>query len=190
MKTFAILFTALVPFASALYRNGSVIAPCESPLYCHGEILKQIQLAGAFEDSKTYVDLPTIRPLDEVLVAFENLTRPLSNNTELQQFLSTYFGQAGSELRELDPDSFQTDPIFLENVNDTNVRSFIRQVMDIWPDLTRSYAGGGNCSECVSSFIPLNRTFVVAGGRFREPYYWDSYWILQGLLRTRGLIRK
>ncbi|KAF7189127.1 Trehalase [Pseudocercospora fuligena] len=186
MKPFSILFAALLPYATALYQNGSVIAPCESPLYCHGEILKQIQLAGAFEDSKTYVDLPTIRPLNEVLDAFENLTKPLSNNTELQQFLSTYFGQAGSELRELDPDSFQTDPTFLENVNDTNVRSFISQVIDIWPDLTRSYVGGGNCSECVSSFIPLNRTFVVAGGRFREPYYWDSYWILQGLLRTRG----
>lgn len=27
---------------------------------------------------------------------------------------------------------------------------------------------------------------VVAGGRFREPYYWDSFWILEGLLRTGG----
>lgn len=26
----------------------------------------------------------------------------------------------------------------------------------------------------------------MAGGRFREPYYWDSYWIIEGLLRTRG----
>jgi alpha,alpha-trehalase len=26
----------------------------------------------------------------------------------------------------------------------------------------------------------------VAGGRFREPYYWDSFWIVEGLLRTKG----
>jgi alpha,alpha-trehalase len=32
----------------------------------------------------------------------------------------------------------------------------------------------------------VNRTFVVAGGRFREPYYWDSFWIVEGLLRTQG----
>lgn len=32
----------------------------------------------------------------------------------------------------------------------------------------------------------MQRPFVIAGGRFREPYYWDSYWILQGLLRTGG----
>ena len=27
---------------------------------------------------------------------------------------------------------------------------------------------------------------MVAGGRFREPYYWDSFWIIEGLLRTKG----
>ncbi len=26
----------------------------------------------------------------------------------------------------------------------------------------------------------------MAGGRFREPYYWDSFWIVEGLLRTGG----
>ena len=48
---------ALLPLASALYQNGSVIAPCDSPLYCQGEILREIELARPFEDSKLYVDL-------------------------------------------------------------------------------------------------------------------------------------
>jgi alpha,alpha-trehalase len=47
----------LVPIASALYINGSVIAPCDSPLYCHGEVLKAIELARPFSDSKTFVDM-------------------------------------------------------------------------------------------------------------------------------------
>jgi alpha,alpha-trehalase len=181
-----ILLAGAVRLATALYINGSVTAPCESPLYCHGEILREIQLAGAFEDSKTYVDLPTIRPLEEVVAAFENLTKPLSNNTELQDFLTTYFGEAGSELAEVNPDDLQTNATFLDGVNNTDVREFIEQVIEIWPELTREYVGSANCTGCVSSFIPLNRTFVVAGGRFREPYYWDSYWILLGLLRTEG----
>jgi alpha,alpha-trehalase len=74
----------------------------------------------------------------------------------------------------------------LDNVNSSTVANFTSQVIDIWPDLTRRYAGPGNCTECVNSFIPVNRTFVVAGGRFREPYYWDSFWIIEGLLRTKG----
>ncbi|KAK9788944.1 putative Trehalase [Seiridium cardinale] len=169
-----------------LYVNGSVTAPCDSPLYCQGEILEQIELAQPFSDSKTFVDLPTIRPLDEVIAAFNNLTKPLSNNTELNDFLTTYFGQAGSELTSVPTDQLTTDPTFLDKTNDTVIKQFTQKVIDIWPDLTRSYVGAGNCTGCVDSFIPLNRTFVVAGGRFREAYYWDSFWILQGLYRTGG----
>ena len=40
-----------------LYQNGSTITPCDSLLYCRGEILKQIELARPFSDSKTFVDL-------------------------------------------------------------------------------------------------------------------------------------
>ena len=79
-----------------------------------------------------------------------------------------------------------TQPDFLGNVNSSTIANFTSQVIDIWPDLTRRYAGPSNCTECVNSFIPVNRTFVVAGGRFREPYYWDSFWIIEGLLRTKG----
>ncbi|KAK7951450.1 glycoside hydrolase family 37 protein [Apiospora aurea] len=177
----------LVPaLVSGLYQNGTTMAPCDSALYCHGEILKAIQLASPFSDSKTFVDLPTLRPLQEVVAAFDNLSKPLSNNTELNDFLSTYFGQAGSELRGVPSDQLSTHAAFLDKVDDTVIREFTQKVIDIWPDLTRDYVGASNCPDCVDSFIPLKRTFVVAGGRFREPYYWDSYWILQGLLRTGG----
>lgn len=50
----AALKTVLV---SALYEDGHVIAPCDSPLYCQGEVLREIELARPFADSKTFVDL-------------------------------------------------------------------------------------------------------------------------------------
>ncbi|KAL2261238.1 hypothetical protein VTK26DRAFT_4529 [Humicola hyalothermophila] len=172
--------------AAALYINGSVTAPCDSPLYCHGEILKAIELARPFSDSKTFVDMPTIKPLDEVIAAFQQLSQPLSNNSELNAFLAANFAPAGGELEEVPATELETNPEFLDKVDDVVIKEFVGKVIDIWPDLTRRYAGHGNCSECANSFIPVNRTFVVAGGRFREPYYWDSYWILEGLLRTGG----
>ncbi|KAK0653475.1 Trehalase [Lasiodiplodia hormozganensis] len=178
--------TALAASAAALYVNGSVTAPCDSPIYCHGELLKAVQLAAPYSDSKTFVDLPTIKPLDEVLAAFAQLSQPITNNSELNTFLDTYFGDAGSELEAVPADELTTNATFLDHVADADVRSFVGQVVDIWPDLTRRYVGAANCSGCVDSFIPLNRTFVVAGGRFREAYYWDSFWILEGLLRTKG----
>jgi alpha,alpha-trehalase len=100
--------------------------------------------------------------------------------------LTTYFGKAGSELEPLPEEDLEVQPDFLESVNSSVVEDFTRQVIDIWPDLTRRYVGAGNCTGCVSSFLPVNRTFVVAGGRFREPYYWDSFWVIEGLLRTQG----
>jgi len=186
MRSLAAALITSAPLANALFINGSIIAPCDSPIYCYGDLLREIELARPFADSKTFVDLPTTRPLDEVLAAFANLSRPIQNNTALNDFLSEYFGEAGSELEEVPTDELETQPDFLENVNSSVVRDFTRQVIDIWPDLTRRYVGAGNCSECVNSFLPVNRTFVVAGGRFREPYYWDSFWIIEGLLRTQG----
>lgn len=47
----------LVSSTAALFINGSVTAPCDSPLYCQGEILKAIELAHPFSDSKTFVDM-------------------------------------------------------------------------------------------------------------------------------------
>lgn len=57
LRQIAAAFVASASVASALYENGSVIAPCDSPIYCHGEILEQIQLASPFTDSKTFVDM-------------------------------------------------------------------------------------------------------------------------------------
>jgi alpha,alpha-trehalase len=36
--------------------------------------------------------------------------------------------------------------------------------------------------ESQSSLIATPFPFVIAGGRFREFYYWDSLWITEGLL--------
>ncbi|TLD14240.1 uncharacterized protein PgNI_04173 [Pyricularia grisea] len=184
--TAAIAVAATGSLVNAVYINGSIITPCDSLIYCRGELLKEVELAHPFADSKTFVDMPTIKPVDEVIEAFNKLQKPLSNNTELQNFLSENFAQAGGELEEVPNSELETDPVFLNKLNDTVIREFVEKVIDIWPSLTRRYKGASNCDACADSFIPVNRTFVVAGGRFREPYYWDSYWILEGLLRTGG----
>lgn len=132
---------------------------------------------------------PAIKSLQEVQEAFAKLQKPLRNDSALHDFLAANFGQAGAELSAVPRDQLTTDAVFLDKVSDPVIREFVAKVMDMWPDLTRTYTPGtSNCSaaECPSSFIPVRRPFIVAGGRFREPYYWDSYWTLEGLLRTRG----
>ena len=53
----AAALAALAAPTSSLFHNGAVTAPCDSPIYCHGELLKAIELARPFEDSKTFVDM-------------------------------------------------------------------------------------------------------------------------------------
>jgi alpha,alpha-trehalase len=53
----ATVLSALAPLAAGLYQNGSVTAPCDSPIYCYGDLLREIELARPFADSKTFVDL-------------------------------------------------------------------------------------------------------------------------------------
>lgn len=57
LRRVAAAFAVAVPAVKALYVNGSVVAPCDSPIYCHGDILKEIELAKPFSDSKTFVDM-------------------------------------------------------------------------------------------------------------------------------------
>jgi alpha,alpha-trehalase len=36
-----------------------------------------------------------------------------------------------------------------------------------------------------TSLLPLTKPYIVPGGRFREIYYWDSYFTMQGLMQDR-----
>lgn len=184
---FAIQASCLVAANSlqTTFISGNVVAPCNSTIFCHGPLLRDLQLARPFADSKTFVDLPTIRPVSQVLESYNQLKKPLSNDTALQTFLAQNFGEVGLEIGELN-ETLIAEPSFLDHVNSPIVKDFVRQVIGIWPLLSRAVVNETLCTGCESSFLAPKRPFVVAGGRFREVYYWDSYFILEGLLRSRG----
>ena len=50
----------------------------------------------------------------------------------------------------------------------------------LWSVLTRETVNAPRWS----SLLPLPRPYVVPGGRFREMYYWDSYFTMLGLLES------
>lgn len=81
---------------------------------------------------------------------------------------------------------------------------FALNLISKWADLGRKTNCGsipssrffeGACSrDIVSSLLAVPHGFIVPGGRFREMYYWDAYWIIRGLLYSgmvstaRGMI--
>ena len=60
-------------------------------------------------------------------------------------------------------------------------RAPIREHIDaLWPLLTRQTP----TARPYASLLPLPRPYVVPGGRFRELYYWDSYFTMLGLAES------
>jgi alpha,alpha-trehalase len=54
-----------------------------------------------------------------------------------------------------------------------------QHIRALWPVLTRAPPRGR--SPQLTSLIPLPHRYLVPGGRFREVYYWDSYFTILGL---------
>ena len=51
-----------------------------------------------------------------------------------------------------------------------------------WKDLGRKIKSDVKDHPERYSLHYLPEPFIVPGGRFREMYYWDSYWTIQGLI--------
>ncbi|OLE71690.1 MAG: hypothetical protein AUG74_06195, partial [Bacteroidetes bacterium 13_1_20CM_4_60_6] len=56
----------------------------------------------------------------------------------------------------------------------------VQHVQTLWPVLTRV----PDSANARSSLIPLPNPYIVPGGRFREVYYWDSYFTMLGLVQS------
>ncbi|KAG8838324.1 hypothetical protein FRB91_007695, partial [Serendipita sp. 411] len=162
---------------------------CPSEIFCAGKILQAINIAMPYADSKTIVDKPTNGTSQSVISTFNDLSSS-GNNTltygEIVQFLQQSFQGEGLELDPTQLSNFPQSPAAFQNIEDPYVKGFTLEVHKIWNLLIRDTDESRVCqrSTCESSLIPLNHTFVVPGGRFREQYYWDSKFILEGLLKS------
>ncbi|XP_057420497.1 probable trehalase isoform X2 [Lotus japonicus] len=140
-------------------------------------------------DPKTYVDLPLKFSLAVTDDAFQNLPRAANGSIparELKSFLEGYFEDAGDDLVHVDPEDFVPEPEgFLPKVKNLEVRAWAIQVHSLWKNLTRKVSGSVVAEPELHTLLPLPASAVVPGSRFREVYYWDSYWVIRGLLVSK-----
>jgi alpha,alpha-trehalase len=128
-----------------------------------------VNVASLYPDPKTFVDKPTNKPPSSVLSDFAAIPAPRTNGA-LTQFVNDDFRGEGLELAPLSLQSFNPNPSFLNGVADTTLRAWSGTVHGYWTQLVRGTRKDALCDgeACESSLIPLNHTFVVPGGRFRE----------------------
>ncbi|XP_057669416.1 trehalase-like isoform X2 [Diorhabda carinulata] len=157
---------------------------CSSQVYCQGSLLDKIQSARIFSDSKTFVDLVQKNPENITLKNFEELlanTNNDPNKDEITQFVKDNFIPEG-ELVPWIPSDFEENPRFLNYITNPEVKDFAKKLYNIWPKLAKKMNNLKNPRQ--HSLIPIPNGFIIPGGRFKEIYYWDSYWIVKGLLIT------
>lgn len=122
-------------------------------------LFETVQSQCALRDSKTFVDAVPRRPDAEINAVFEQ-ARSLSD-FDVADFVSRYF-----DLPEPAEKPAGVPPsVSIEETIETR-----------WNSLRREADKSDR-----SSLIPLPRAYIVPGGRFREIYYWDSYFTMLGL---------
>ena len=128
-----------------------------------GPLFQDVQLAGIFPDSKTFVD-----------------ARPRVAPAEVAARYTAERGAPGFDLRTFVERQFEPPRPAGEGFRADTSRSMEAHVRALWPVLTRR----PDAPDRRSSLVPLPDAYVVPGGRFREVYYWDSYFTMLGLVAS------
>jgi len=136
------------------------LKPNAAPDRVYGELFELVQSQHLFRDSKTFVDAVANSEPASILDAFAaERNQP---DFDLDAFVRRHF---------------QLPATITDAATDTSGLRVEERIEQLWDVLTRT------ADEKVehSSLIPLPNPYVVPGGRFREVYYWDSYFTMLGL---------
>lgn len=123
-----------------------------------GELFEVMQLQNILGDGKTFPDCVPRRSLEEINNDFNQ--RKKEEGFDLRKFIEQNF-----ELPTAYSTAYQSDL----------TKSAHQHIENLWHVLTRAP------DETGGSLIPLPHPYIVPGGRFREIYYWDSYFTMLGL---------
>mmetsp|Transcript_88547 Transcript_88547/g.154742 ORF Transcript_88547/g.154742 Transcript_88547/m.154742 type:complete len:578 (+) Transcript_88547:84-1817(+) len=152
-------------------------------VFCGGPILEAVQMARLFPDSKTFVDMPLKEDPEVVLEAFEKLSPEQKEDPEqLKVFVDTWFGEAGSDFEVWIPPDMVDEPKRLMTIQNPEMRNWALEINKLWPVLGRKTKDIVTKFPQRTTLLPRTFAMMVPGGRFREMYYWDTYWVLKGLL--------
>jgi len=137
----------------------------DSFAFFDSELFKAVQLSGMFKDSKTFADAIPKSPIKEIIDKYQT-KKQHEELFDLAEFVDNYFNIPIHE-----------DILIDENHTDIN-----KYIAVLWQQLEKPAD-----IETGGSLLPLKRPYVVPGGRFREMYYWDTYFTALGLLQSNKI---
>ncbi len=155
---------ASVPPREPTSASRSPATPSFDPSLAFTTLFRDVQLARLFPDSKTFVDARLRRGAADVAAAYASARN--APGFSLRAFVEEHF-----EIPRAAAADFRSD----------TAQSMEEHIRALWPALTRA----ADLPDPQSTLIPLPNAYVVPGGRFREVYYWDSYFTMLGLLESK-----
>ncbi|PIO77801.1 alpha,alpha-trehalase [Teladorsagia circumcincta] len=158
-------------------------------VYCSGKLLQAVMATKLYNDSKTFVDQPMKegRTGSQIISDFERqFPQPVSqiSREDVKRFVDENFDKEGQELQSCTLSDWTRYPAHFKVIKDNNLRLFALNLNAIWKELCREMKPAVKDSPERFSLLYVPHRFVVPGGRFREFYYWDAYWIVKGLLAS------
>ncbi len=134
-----------------------------------GPLFAAVELAGVYPDSKTFVDARPRSAPAAIAARYEaERSRP---GFDLRAFVAREFAAPAAA------GGAAVDSAAADSAGRDRPGAMEAHVRALWPALTRP----ADVPDPRSSLIPLPNRYVVPGGRFREVYYWDSYFTMLGL---------
>ena len=147
---------AASPAATVPNATAATLLPPPSQLY--GDLFVAVQTASVYPDQKTFVD-----------------ATPDTDPATIMQLYQQQKSQAGFSLKAFVEQHFT--PPAQGGVTPPPNQTLREHIDWLWPQLTRTTT----TAPPYSSLIPMPKPYVVPGGRFREGYYWDTYFTMLGL---------
>ena len=126
-----------------------------------GTLYEDVQTKRIFADSKFFVDCIPKYAADEILQQYNN-----KKNT------------TGFDLKNFVEENFIVPEEKISAYSSAK-KTIDSHLEDLWEELKRMPGESGG------TLIPLPHQYIVPGGRFREIYYWDSYFTMLGLQVSR-----
>ncbi|CAA94130.2 Trehalase [Caenorhabditis elegans] len=160
--------------------NESLCTGPLSEIYCHGPILTN---SWQFGLQKTCPGDKLKVTAKEVLANFNKLPWPLKKEV-FQQFCEEHFEQV-NYLEVVNLTDYEVQPKFLNEIGNLSHRKLAAEMHERWERLARQFTSDVQHHPDLYPLIPVQNPFIVPGGRFDVYFYWDTFWIIKGLLVSR-----
>lgn len=152
-------------FALSSFTVNAEDAPAATPAppdILLGPLFNDVQTAKLFPDQKTFAD--AVPNSDPLMILADYRMQKNQSGFDLRHFVQVNFTLPKDGEKYVPPAG----------------QSLREHIDGLWPVLTRSTTD----AEKWDSLLPLPEPYVVPGGRFREIYYWDSYFTMLGLAES------